>query len=67
MGGMADCGVGLDSKTSPRCAAIEKAQDDLRYPQSCVLVLTCLVPTRLFLCIKLAVLRNLNVDIWSSI
>ncbi|KAJ3691886.1 hypothetical protein LUZ61_000021 [Rhynchospora tenuis] len=30
MGGMVDCGVELDSKTSPRRAAIEKAQEELR-------------------------------------
>jgi hypothetical protein len=33
MGGMVDCGVTHDSKTSPRRAAIEKAQDELRYDQ----------------------------------
>lgn len=30
MGGVVDCGLGVDSKTSPRRAAIEKAQADLQ-------------------------------------
>nr|XP_010932960.2 chromatin modification-related protein EAF1 B [Elaeis guineensis] len=30
MGGVVDCGVGGDTKTSPRCAAMEKAQAELR-------------------------------------
>jgi len=30
MGGVVDHGVGLDTKTSPRRAAIEKAQAELR-------------------------------------
>lgn len=31
MGGVVDCGLGVDSKTSPRRAAIEKAQAELQY------------------------------------
>lgn len=30
MGGVVDVGVGIDAKTSPRRAAIEKAQSELR-------------------------------------
>ncbi|CAL5049927.1 unnamed protein product [Urochloa decumbens] len=30
MGGIAECGVGVDTKTSPRRVAIEKAQEELR-------------------------------------
>ncbi|XP_072959370.1 chromatin modification-related protein EAF1 B-like isoform X2 [Typha angustifolia] len=30
MGGIIDCGIGVDSKTSPRRVAIEKAQEELR-------------------------------------
>lgn len=31
MGGIAECGVNIDQKASPRRAAIEKAQEELRY------------------------------------
>lgn len=31
MGGIAECGVSVDTKASPRHAAIEKAQEELRY------------------------------------
>jgi hypothetical protein len=31
MGGIAECGVSIDTKASPRRAAIEKARDVLRY------------------------------------
>lgn len=34
MGGIVDCGVGADTKTSPRRAAIEKAQAVLQYVES---------------------------------
>jgi len=30
MGGIAECGVSVDTKASPRRAAIEKAQEELR-------------------------------------
>jgi hypothetical protein len=30
MGGIAECGVNIDQKASPRRAAIEKAQEELR-------------------------------------
>ncbi|CAL4985768.1 unnamed protein product [Urochloa decumbens] len=30
MGGIAECGVSVDTKASPRCVAIEKAQEELR-------------------------------------
>lgn len=31
MGGVVDCGLGVDTKSSPRHAAIEKAQAELQY------------------------------------
>jgi len=31
MGGIAECGVSVDTKASPCRAAIEKAQEELRY------------------------------------
>lgn len=31
MGGIVECGVSTDTKTSPRRVAIEKAQEELRY------------------------------------
>lgn len=34
MGGIFDCGIGVDTKTSPRRAAIEKAQAELRYAKN---------------------------------
>lgn len=34
MGSVIDCGVGLNTKTSPRLAAIEKAQAELRCVES---------------------------------
>lgn len=33
MGGIVENGVGSDTKTSPRRAAIEKAQEELRYSE----------------------------------
>lgn len=49
MGGVVDSGVGVDTKTSPRCAAIEKAQAELRYVESNSICCNSLMQTVKFL------------------